>query len=120
MKKSQVALLCTAFFVAGFALFFFWRDIAPNEETKLIKQLAKEELERQKQIKENAVADGIIARLRQASLDLSMFRMKNSKEIGENYDLGAALNTLERIREKLEQFSEDWCDERTQIGRAHV
>lgn len=102
MTKSKVALLCTAFFVAGFALFFFWRDfIAPSEETKLMNQLAKEELKRQKQFKDDVVANSIISRLQQASLALSMFRMKNSKEIGENYDLGAALNTLERIREKL-------------------
>lgn len=102
MPKYQVTLLCVAFFVAGLALGFVGHDfVAPSEETKFMNQLAKEELERQKQIKENAVANGIIARLQQASLDLSMFRMKNRKEIGENYDLGAALNTLERIREKL-------------------
>lgn len=100
MKKSQVALLCTAFFVAGFALFFVWRDIASNEETKLIKQLAKEEQDRQKRIKEDAVANVIIMRLRSAKATLLIFSMQGQIKM-EDYDLGAALNSQEQIREKL-------------------
>ena len=100
MKKSQVALLCTAFFVAGFALFFFWRDIAPNEETKLIKQLAKEEQDRQKRIKEDAVTNVIIMKLRSAKATLLIFSMQGQIKM-EDYDLGAALNSQEQIREKL-------------------
>ena len=107
MSKTQVALLCVVL-VAGLALGFMGRDFfVPKEETKLMNQLAKEEQDGQKRVKEEAPAVNIIAQLRQASSTLSMFYMKNSKEIGENYDLGAALATPELIREKLKDYVRD-------------
>lgn len=91
MSKNRIVLFGVLGVVVGLALGVFGRDfIVANERQKIEAQKAEE-----------AVATSIIVRLEQASTDLSMFRMKNSKEIGENYDLGAALNTPERIREKL-------------------
>lgn len=98
MTKSKVALLCAGFFMAGLALGV---SVLPSEGTEFTKQLEKEEQEMQKRIKEEAVAHSILDLLNQARLDLRMFSMNNSKEIGEDYDLGAALNTPDRIREKL-------------------
>jgi len=101
MPKSQVTLLCVAFFVAGLALGFVGHDfVAPSEGTKFMNQLAKEELERQKQIKENAVANNIIMKLRSAEQTLLMFSVQGQIKM-EDYDLGAVLNSQEQIREKL-------------------
>lgn len=101
MPKSQVTLLCVAFFVAGLALGFVGHDfVAPSEGTKFMNQLAKEELERQKQIKENAVANNIIMKLRSAKATLLVFSIQGQIKM-EDYDLGAALNSQEQIREKL-------------------
>lgn len=102
MSKNQVTLLCVAFFVAGLALGFSGAFVLPSEGSESMKQLEQEEQDMQKRIKEEAVADSVIEKIQQARLDLGMFSATYSKEIeDENYDLGVALDTPEKIRKKL-------------------
>ena len=102
MSRNRIVLFgVLGVFLVGLALGIFGRGlIPPSEETKYMNQLMKEELKRQKQVKEDAVANVIIMKLRSAKATLLIFSIQEKTKM-EDYDLGAALNSKERIREKL-------------------
>ena len=71
-----------------------------------MEQLAEEEQDRQKRIKEDAVANSIIMKLQSTQATLLIFSMKERIKM-EDCDLGTALATPELVREKLKDHVKD-------------
>ena len=109
MSRNRIALFgVLGVFLVGLALGIFGHGlIAPSEEQRLADQLTKEMKQREQRVKDERVAVSIELRLISATDSLSMFRLQHQREIDENYDISAVLDTPDHIREHLSEHFAD-------------